>query len=41
MTMSSFFGMSKEEALDIFGLANSCQPYGTVSDDAIFKDDDD
>ena len=41
MTMFSFFGMSKEEALDISGLARFCQKYGTVSDDAISKEDDD
>ena len=39
MTTSSFFGMSKDKALDIVGLAKCCQRYGTVSDNVILTED--
>ena len=41
MTTSSFFGMSKDKALDFFGLATFCRKYGTVRDNVILSEDDD
>ena len=39
-TPSRFFGMSKESALDISGLARLCTRYVTDSDNVIFTEDD-
>ena len=35
-----FFGMSKESAVDMFGLATCCTKYGTVGENVRMTEDD-